>query len=128
MWQIAPGRLVAVAGASGSGKSSVVRAGVLPRLRRNGGARSQWTVLEMTPGTKPFRALASAVLSDLQPELVGLARVDAAQSLDPRLRDTMAADFLSWEELTGELGRARGAGHQTPLFVDQFEELFSLAS
>jgi hypothetical protein len=54
-------RFVAVVGASGSGKSSVVAAGVLPRLQQGAIPGSQdWIVLEFTPGGPghdPFHAL-----------------------------------------------------------------------
>ncbi len=47
---------VTVVGASGSGKSSVVRAGLIPRLRRDG-----YTVATMTPGDAPVEALCEAL-------------------------------------------------------------------
>jgi WD40 repeat protein len=53
--KIGPGRVVAVVGASGSGKSSIVRAGVMPRLHN--------PVL-VTPGDDPEQALARASVSD----------------------------------------------------------------
>ncbi len=57
------GRFMAVVGASGSGKSSVVRAGLLPALRRGAiGDSDQWYFLDFVPGTDPFRELAAAVL------------------------------------------------------------------
>jgi hypothetical protein len=53
------GRLVAVVGPSGSGKSSLVRAGLLPRLRR---AQPLWVVLSvLRPGDRPLRQLALAL-------------------------------------------------------------------
>ncbi|GAA1414312.1 nSTAND1 domain-containing NTPase [Catellatospora coxensis] len=51
------GPLVAVVGASGSGKSSVVLAGVLPRLR----AAGHWDVAVTRPGTDPQLALVEAI-------------------------------------------------------------------
>lgn len=53
------GTLVAVVGASGSGKSSVVFAGVLPRLR----AVADWDIVTVRPGTDPQRVLAEALSS-----------------------------------------------------------------
>jgi hypothetical protein len=50
-------RFIALAGASGSGKSSLVRAGVVPRLRR-----TRWLVLPvLTPGSNPMAALAQVL-------------------------------------------------------------------
>ena len=51
--------LLVVVGASGSGKSSVVGAGLVPRLRAT--AHETWEIVEMVPGTHPFRELARAL-------------------------------------------------------------------
>lgn len=52
-------RLVMVLGSSGSGKSSVVRAGIVPELQRD---KSQWHVVRpFRPGRQPLRALAVAL-------------------------------------------------------------------
>ena len=49
--------LVVLVGASGTGKSSAVRAGLVPRLLRR---TPTWTVVTMTPGAHPFEALREA--------------------------------------------------------------------
>ncbi|KAB8319378.1 CHAT domain-containing protein [Tolypothrix campylonemoides VB511288] len=51
--------LVAVIGPSGSGKSSVVFAGLIPRLRESG----FWRIVSFRPGDKPLHALAAALVS-----------------------------------------------------------------
>ena len=53
-------RFLAVIGASGSGKSSLVRAGLLPKLNQGllMGAGSDWLIIAMRPGGNPFRELA----------------------------------------------------------------------
>jgi WD40 repeat protein/serine/threonine protein kinase len=48
-----------VVGPSGAGKSSFVQAGVVPRLRE----QEPWTVLQLRPGRRPFRALAHRLLA-----------------------------------------------------------------
>ncbi|MBN2494737.1 MAG: protein kinase [Deltaproteobacteria bacterium] len=48
-----------IVGPSGSGKSSFIHAGVIPRLREQG----TWIVLSMRPGSKPFQNLASRLLA-----------------------------------------------------------------
>jgi DNA-binding SARP family transcriptional activator len=53
---------LAVIGASGSGKSSVVRAGVIPCLRRASSPEGNWRVVLLTPTSQSLEALA-AVLS-----------------------------------------------------------------
>ena len=105
------GRFVAVVGPSGSGKSSLVRAALLPALRRGEVAGSeQWFVTTMLPGTNPFDELASA-----------LRRV--ATQEHPGLADLLRAD---------RRGIARGVRRvisdesiELLLVIDQFEELFT---
>ena len=60
--RLSSGRFLALIGASGSGKSSAVRAGLLPRLRRGGIAGSdRWFIVDMIPGAAPLDELVSAV-------------------------------------------------------------------
>ncbi|MFQ5427229.1 MAG: protein kinase, partial [Gaiellales bacterium] len=57
------GRLVVVVGPSGSGKSSVVRAGVLPLVRRGAVPGSErWLIAELVPGALPVEELEAALL------------------------------------------------------------------
>jgi len=54
---------LAVVGPSGSGKSSVVKAGLLPRLRRGDISGSdEWFIVEMVPGVHPLEELEAALL------------------------------------------------------------------
>src|SRR5262249_29991476 len=56
-------RFLAVVGPSGSGKSSVVKAGLIPALRRGALANSErWFITDMLPGTHPFEELEAALL------------------------------------------------------------------
>ncbi len=57
--QIGQGGAVAVVGASGSGKSSVLRAGVVPAVR-NGALPGAWSVAVITPGADPVAVLRRA--------------------------------------------------------------------
>ncbi|MFN8371697.1 MAG: LpqB family beta-propeller domain-containing protein [Anaerolineae bacterium] len=109
-------RFLAVIGPSGSGKSSVIKAGILPALRR--GAllgSSDWFVVEMAPGSQPVQELADALLrvavkppehllETLSTDEHGLARV-VEQILPP------AANSEATSELV--------------LLIDQFEEIFT---
>ncbi|HET9622405.1 MAG TPA: protein kinase [Kofleriaceae bacterium] len=96
--------VVVVAGDSGVGKSSLIRAGVVPAVLDGAlGAGRTWRALTVVPGRRPLAALAAA-LDD--PELA--ARVLA----EP-------------ESLARELHR-RAAGDGLILFVDQMEELVTV--
>ena len=104
-------RLIVVAGPSGSGKSSVVRAGLVPALRANGipGSRD-WLISEMFPGAYPYEALETALLG------VAVERLDQVHS---ELVD-------SPNGLLSSLGRVLPPDGELLLLIDQFEELWSL--
>ena len=57
-------RFLAVVGASGSGKSSLVRAGLIPALRRQPHA-SRWRVVVLTSTAHPLQSLATAIRPEL---------------------------------------------------------------
>ena len=58
---------MAVLGASGSGKSSVVRAGLVPRLRSD--PETAWDVVTMVPTDRPLNSLVNALSPLLWPDL-----------------------------------------------------------
>ena len=65
-------------GPSGSGKSSVVRAGILPALHKGAVPGSEnWTFASMVPGSHPFAELEAALLR---------STLDAPDSLDAQLQ------------------------------------------
>jgi len=112
-------RFLAVIGASGSGKSSLVRAGVLPKLSGiTGGKRWDW--LRFTPGgigDDPFMALSSVLMPVL--EKSKLTTREIATQLQKRGNiDEMAEKYRAQNPATGQL----------ILFIDQFEELFTLVA
>lgn len=105
--QVEP-RFIAVIGSSGAGKSSLVQAGVIPRLS------SEWTVLPpVLPGKDPVRGLARA-LGSAAPAL-------DAQTLEQELRDR-GADALV-DALDAVRSGRRGVRPSVLLYLDQAEEL-----
>ena len=108
-------RFLAVAGPSGSGKSSLVRAGLVPALRRGALPGSDtWQVRVFRPGTVPLKALARELVQ-LEPELDEEAIVE--QLLDDE--DTL-------HHLVEAVGRDDPQVSRLVLVVDQLEEVFSL--
>ena len=105
-------RFLAVVGPSGSGKSSVVRAGLVPALRRGALPGSErWYVIDMLPGAHPLRELESALL--------GLAVAPPPSLLDELEGDTR--------------GLLRAVDRILPdpdaellIVLDQLEEVFTL--
>ncbi len=107
---------LAVLGASGTGKSSLVKAGVLPRLQVEGGrlqaasrdAQSPYHVLSpMRPTDRPVRALEALLHAELGEEV-------------PKLSDAtgLSAVIARWA--------AAHPGRRLVLTIDQFEELATL--
>lgn len=114
------GRLLLVLGASGTGKSSLLRAGLLPRLARSG---HQWLPLRpFRPQRAPCAALALALAS-------GLGEGSDPQRLERELRAADGEGRLDavFGDLATTLRRHARAPEATVLIsVDQAEELFTL--
>jgi WD40 repeat protein/class 3 adenylate cyclase len=105
-------RFLAVVGPSGSGKSSVVRAGLLPRLRQGALPGSErWTVIEMLPGAYPLEELEAALLrgADSAPAVL-LEQLEQDERGLLRAVKRLIADDES----------------ELVLVVDQLEEMFTL--
>ncbi|WP_437292493.1 nSTAND1 domain-containing NTPase [Sorangium sp. So ce426] len=105
--------LVTVAGPSGAGKSSFVRAGVIPALKRGS---ERWETFVVRPGRRPLAALVDV--------LVQVAESEVAEN---------EGTIATLRAQPGHLGarlraccRREGTRHHVLLFVDQFEELFTL--
>ena len=106
-------RFLAVVGPSGSGKSSLVKAGLVPALRRGAlPGTDKWFVLDMVPGAHPFEELETALLRvAVNPPASLLAQLqDGERGLLRAVRRTLPPDD----------------GSELLLIIDQFEELFTL--
>ncbi|MDG4798133.1 hypothetical protein [Micromonospora sp. WMMD1082] len=104
-------RFVCVTGASGSGKSSLVHAGVVPRLRRH-----RWQVLaSLAPAGEPVGRLAALAAS-----LIGGQRQAALREMWSD-RHALAKVVRAWRV------RAGNRHGRVLLIVDQMEELVTLS-
>ncbi|MCA9875757.1 MAG: hypothetical protein KC441_18930, partial [Anaerolineales bacterium] len=111
-------RFLAVVGASGSGKSSVVRAGVIPRIKsgalaEDGLSSDTWQVHIITPTEHPLQNLANSLTRDSESVTAAITLADDLQ------QDSRSLDLYVSRQLAGE-----SHGHIL-LVVDQFEELFT---
>lgn len=125
------GRFLAVVGPSGSGKSSVVRAGLIPALRAGKLPGSdQWLIADMYPGAYPFEEL-RVMLTGL-----GIHRqaLGAPQGMTCRASQTENSDTLPFDMLIQSMTLAlsnttNGSDHavrrEFVLVIDQFEEFFT---
>jgi WD40 repeat protein len=109
--------LVAVLGASGSGKSSVVFAGLVPALDATG----QWLFTTLRPGDDPFLALANALVPLYETDLSKTKRLVAARELSASLKagKLLLSDVLNFI-------RQSQPNHRFLIIADQFEELYTL--
>lgn len=102
-------RFLAVIGASGSGKSSLLRAGVVPRLRQQ-----NWLIQIMTPTAQPLQRLANVLVS-------GESLLSAADDLEAQLSGDPRTLHLAANRLAGQSNASNML-----LVIDQFEELYTL--
>lgn len=105
-------RFLAVVGASGSGKSSVVRAGLIPAMK----VRSEpcWQVRVITPTSHPLDSLALSLSNSADPITAASALIDDLQANPRSLYLYCQKNFSNLKEI------------RPLLVIDQFEELFTL--
>ncbi|MFN8503562.1 AAA family ATPase [Kouleothrix sp.] len=117
------GRFLAIIGASGSGKSSLVRAGLLPALRRAApladgrlppSGSASWPARIITPTARPLDALATS-----------LARANASLAEAEALAADLARSERSLHLAACKIINRRPGASQLLLVVDQLEELFT---
>jgi WD40 repeat protein len=107
-----------IVGSSGSGKSSALFAGLLPRLREAGGYRFAIT----RPGLQPFYALAGALLPLLES---GLSETEHLAETR-KLAEHLVKGEVSLGQVVERVLEKDKSIQQVLLVVDQFEELYTL--
>lgn len=112
-------RFVAVVGSSGSGKSSLVRAGLLPMLNDTRGPCGPWRFVVLRPGDSPMNALVGALVT-----LAGDAAEDEIQRdiLRQRIGFALRRSSFGIAKAIEEIPEL--ATSTILIVVDQFEELF----
>lgn len=116
--RLTPSHFLAIVGPSGSGKSSAVKAGLIPALRRGAIPGSEdWFIVEMTPGAHPLAELETALLT-------------IAVNPPPSLQEPLQKNELGLTRVLKRILPVNHAGERSPvlLLIDQFEELFTLVT
>ena len=110
---------IPVLGASGSGKSSVVLAGLVPKLEQAG----KWKFAHFRPGDEPFHALAKALVSFYAPTLNSTEQLKQSRQLAAYLRDgsVLLKDVFAQIE-------SNYPNYRVLLIADRFEEIFTLCA
>ena len=119
-------QLSVVVGISGSGKSSLVKAGLIPHLRKNN--EKDWYILEpMRPGKSPFIALAKTIFpiannfSDASKykQLIRDLNKGESNRLIDILTEWIVAIVRAWNQANPQV--------KLLLTIDQFEELITMS-
>ncbi len=110
---------IAVVGASGSGKSSIVRAGLIPKLRND--TQAPWEILTIVPGDRPLYNLAAGLLPLLEPDMSVSDRLIKVGELEQALKS--GRKVRDWVE---EILNQQPGTQSFLLVVDQWEELYTL--
>ena len=141
VWATKRKPLVAVIGASGSGKSSVVFAGLIPQLRASGTVQ----IVSFRPGNSPFDALGAALLSVWKPQVGGAGGAEEAEgaegaeeaegageveeNLNPCLAEVSAQlrhkDRALYKIIESIV--QQNPSQRLVLVADQFEELYTIS-
>ncbi len=108
---------IPVLGASGSGKSSVILAGLVPKLVQAG----RWQFTHFRPGNDPFNALAQALVPLYEPNLNKTELIAQARQLAGYFKNNtvLLSDVFATIQQNNPQNR-------TLLIADQFEELYTL--
>ncbi len=121
--QLADTNLIILEGISGSGKSSLLRAGVIPRLKKD---IDNWLIVEpIRPLQNPGDELSAALRRAFPDSCPDTSLIERFETLLQRIRkgepgDTLLGDAAQCLRQARDQGKA-----SVVMIIDQFEELFS---
>ncbi|BDI14286.1 hypothetical protein ANSO36C_00880 [Nostoc cf. commune SO-36] len=110
---------IPVLGASGSGKSSVVLAGLVPKLQKAG----HWQFTHFRPGSDPFHALALALVPLYTPNLDQTDQIAQARKMAGYLQDGSVILLDVFAKI-----QQNHPNDRVLLIADQFEEIYTLCN
>ncbi|PZN72484.1 MAG: hypothetical protein DM484_24440 [Candidatus Methylumidiphilus alinenensis] len=112
-------QFVALVGSSGRGKSSVVRAGLVPKLR--GEILEPWEIVTMVPSDLPFHHLAAGLLPLLETNLSEIDRLNQTRELAHKLKER----DIELRDVIKRILEKQAGTRRFLLVVDQWEELYT---
>ncbi|BBD65423.1 WD-40 repeat-containing protein [Nostoc commune NIES-4072] len=110
---------IPVLGASGSGKSSVVLAGLVPKLQKEG----HWQFTHFRPGSDPFHAIALALVPLYTHDLDQTDQIAQARKMAGYLQD----GSVPLSDVFAKI-QQNHPNHRVLLIADQFEEIYTLCN
>ncbi|MDP8965515.1 MAG: hypothetical protein M3O33_16335, partial [Cyanobacteriota bacterium] len=110
--------LVAVIGRSGEGKSSVVFAGLIPKLRQEGG----YLIASFSPKSRPFYRLAEALIPLVETQMSKTERLVEIK----KHAEALQQRNLELQDVVEGILQENPSAQRLLLIVDQFEELYTL--
>jgi WD40 repeat protein len=110
--------LFAVIGASGSGKSSVVFAGLIPRLRRE----KNWVIVSCRLGNRPFNSLSAALIPEMKLQISAIEQLSEVKKLAEKFRQGESG----LQDVVELILQKNSDACRLLLVIDQFEELYTL--
>lgn len=116
--KILDNHIVSLYGATGSGKSSVVLSGLIPKLI----AESNWEYKLFYPGADPFYSLALTLIAIINPEYDEDQKTNKAYDLARELKESNAL----FETLSDAQRKYRDSN--ILIIVDRFEEIYAIDS
>lgn len=106
-------RFITITGSSGSGKSSLVKAGLIPELLSKG---DNWIFTVFRPGSSPIRNFANNFSQTLRNNLFEKNKNSNANNIERNIRES----FENYLDLLSKLNTDKNIF----IYVDQFEEIF----
>ena len=110
---------IPVLGASGSGKSSLVMAGLVPKLQQEG----YWKFTHFRPSSDPFHALAESLVPLYEPDKNATEQMRQAR----QLAEYFVEGSVLLQDVLSQIER-NYPNHRILLIADQFEELYTLCA